>query len=49
MKLLVTTLALIHLSANVKASWFLPVLQPVLLTLGTAFTALNLEVLNFDV
>ena len=48
MKIL-ATLALFLLSSLVKAIWQIPAVQPVILSLGAALTALNIDVLNFDV
>ena len=48
MKLL-ATFALILLSTIVKAAWWIPAVQPVILSLGAVLTAFNLDVLNIDV
>ena len=47
MKLL-AIFALFQLIVFVKSTWWAAAVQPVILSIGAVFTALNSDVLNFD-
>ena len=41
--------ALYALSAIVEGTWWIAIAQPIILSLGTVLTAINMDVLNLDI